>query len=242
MTRDAMDPAELAAGFVDLMGDEVLSIVLYGSAARGGYVQGSSDLNVLVLLRTVDEGVLRRCGRIAREWAEQGNPPPLVLADDEMRRSLDIFPIEYGEIREAHRLLHGSDPFAEIEIERDHLRLQCERELKTALIQLRESYLLVADDPTEVGDLFRSSLSTFLVHYRTILRLDGDPIPADEPALVRSIAARAGFPPEPVLAVLRARRADDPFRVAAGDPIAAGYLEAAARVVAYVDELDGADS
>jgi hypothetical protein len=242
MTNDGtMTPDQLAARLVDLLGDDVLSIVLYGSAAREQYVKGSSDLNVLVLLRAVDEVALRRCTRLAREWAQYGNPPPLLLADEEMRRSLDIFPIEYGEIREAHRVLHGSDPFSQIEIEQKYLRLQCERELKTALIQLRERYLLIADEPEEVGTLLLGSVTTFLVHYRTILRLEGDPIPADEADLVVAVASRAGFSPDPVLEALRARRANESLRVPAGDPTAVGYLEAAARAVAYVDALGATD-
>jgi predicted nucleotidyltransferase len=226
-----------AEQLAELYGGELLSVVLYGSAARDEFHAGASDLNVLVLLRAVDEPALRACAGLAAGWVEEGNAPPLILAEAELHRSLDIFPIEYSEIRDAHRVLHGSDPFERLEIDAEHLRLQCERELKIALIQLRERYLLAAGDASRVGELFRMSIASLVVHMRTILRLEGAEVPRDSEAAVQRVAERAGFSPEPLLRVLRARRAGEALVVEPGDPLAVGYLAAADALVGYVDGL-----
>jgi predicted nucleotidyltransferase len=235
------DRAEkLAEELAGVLAGDLVSILLYGSAARDDFHEESSDLNVLVLLRSVDEAHLRACSDLARAWVDEGNSPPMFLGEDELARSLDIFPIEYSEIRDAHRVLFGSDPFATLQIQREHLRLQCERELKIALIQLRERYLLAADDAGRIGELLRRSISTFLVHMRTLLRIEGVEVPPRSEAVVAGVARRVGFAPEPFLEVLQARRSNARFEAVAGDTLVVGYIAAAARIVAYADGLENA--
>ncbi|HEY4560933.1 MAG TPA: nucleotidyltransferase domain-containing protein, partial [Lysobacter sp.] len=218
--------------------DDLVSVVLYGSAARGQYRAGRSDLNLLVVLRQVDPPALRRTTDAARAWVAAGNAPPLLLGEGDLRRSVDVFPIEYADIREAHRVLYGTDPFAGVEIDAEHLRLQCEHELKAKQIALREHYLLRADDPAQLGELLLGSISTFLVLFRTVLRLAGEPVPGEPKALVEAIARLAGFDAAPLHAVLDARSgAAEELRPDADAPAAVGYLAAVERVVAWVDRL-----
>ncbi|HEX7240902.1 MAG TPA: nucleotidyltransferase domain-containing protein [Longimicrobiaceae bacterium] len=228
---------ELARRLKEIYGEALASVVLYGSAARGDFREGASDLNVLVLLADPSPAALRLGSGPARDWVARGNPPPLVLGVEEWRRSADVFPIELSDIRDAHRVLHGGDPFQGIEIDHAHLRLQCENELKGKHIQLRERYLLLADDPAELGGVLRKSLSTFLVLFRTVLRLAGDGAVRDPEETLRRTAARAGFDPAPLLEILRARQGGGDFRPAAEDPAVVGYLDAVARTVEFVDRL-----
>lgn len=237
MGQEIQRAEALTGDLVAAYGEEVISVVLYGSAARDQFHEGVSDVNLLVLLRSADPVLIRRGSALARRWVSEGNPPPLLLAEEELRRSLDIFPIEYSDIREAHRVLYGADPFAELVIDREHLRLQCERELKGKLIQLREHFLLAAEEPGELGQLLRRSISTFLVLFRTALRLVGDAVPPNADDVVRSIALRAGFDPDPLLQILRARKASATFEPAPVDPVVTGYLQAVAQTVEWVDGL-----
>lgn len=218
-------------------GDALVSVVLYGSAARGEYTEGVSDLNVLVLLRDTEPATLRRGSALARRWVAEGNALPLMLGVEEWHRSADVFPIELADIREAHHVLHGIDPFAGIEIDAAHLRLQCEHELKGKHIQLRERYLLSAGEPGELDALLRKSFSTFLVLFRTVLRLAGEEGVREPEEVVRRTAARAGFDPDPLLAVLRARSGAGELHPTADSPVVVGYLEAVARTVEFVDRL-----
>lgn len=222
---------------VEVYGEDLRSVVLYGSAARGQFREGVSDLNVLALLRSSDAATIRRGSAVARKWVQEGNPPPLLLAEDEMRRSVDVFPIEYADIRDAHVVLHGADAFADLEIRDEHLRLQCERELKGKQIQLRERYLLAAEEPAELGELLTRSISTFLVLFRTVLRLSGDAVPTDPEAVVGAVAARAGFAPEPLLEILRARAAGSALKPQPHAPVVTGYLDAVARTVELIDRM-----
>jgi hypothetical protein len=196
---------------------------------------------VLVLLKEATPERLRRGSPLAARWAAEGNSPPLILPREEWRRSADVFAIEYADMRDAHRVLTGEDPFAGIEVLPDDLRRQCERELKGKHIQLRERYLLLAEQPEELGRIFVRSLSTFLVLFRTVLRLAGEAVPRDPEEVVRRTAARAGFDAAPVLALVAARSAGGALPLDPADSVAVGYLNAVERVVDYVDRMmDGA--
>lgn len=216
---------------------DLVSAVLYGSAARGEYRPGMSDLNVLVLLREVTPVALRAAHEAARAWVAAGNPPPLILGAEEWRRSADVWAIEVTDIRDAHLTLVGEDPFEGVEVHTEFLRLQCERELKGKQIQLRERYLLFAGQPEELGELLLRSFSTFLVLFRTVLRLDGDAGERDAESVLRGVARTVGFDPAPMLEIHRARAEGHRLRPEADSPLVVGYLEAVSRVVEHVDRL-----
>src|SRR5687767_14535457 len=110
---------EYTRRLVGAYGDALVAVVLYGSAARGDYRAGVSDLNLLVILNSADAAVLRRGSALAQEWASAGNPPPLVLGEAEWRESADVFAIEYSDMRDAHVILHGASPFAGLDIQWD---------------------------------------------------------------------------------------------------------------------------
>ena len=236
-----MDRArDFARDLTTTYGDELVSVVLYGSAARGEYREGVSDLNLLVLLRDTAAATLRRGSALARSWGAAKNPPPLVMSEREFRGSADVFPMELADIRDAHVVLYGADPFAGVEIRPADLRLQLERELKSAYIRLRTRYLTDAGDAARFEPLLLKSLSTFLVMFRTVLRLSGEDGTRDPEAVVRATAQRVGFDPAPLLEIVRARAGGAKLDVRPDAPVVTGYLDAVAEVVRYVDRFEAA--
>ncbi|HUE97199.1 MAG TPA: nucleotidyltransferase domain-containing protein [Longimicrobiaceae bacterium] len=241
MTRndDGLDPRgaadDFASRLVEIFGDDLLTVVLYGSAARGDYRAGVSDINLLVLLRQLGLAELQRAASITRDWVARGNPPPLMLSEREWETSADAFPIEYTDIRGSHLVLHGPDPFAAVEIRRADLRLQLENELRSRKIQLRESYLAAGIAPDELGSLLCRSLPSFLTLFRAALRLSGTEAPADSRRLIEAVGSLAGFDPAPLLEVARCRNSEDGLSAPIDGPLAAGYLTAVERTVTWLD-------
>jgi predicted nucleotidyltransferase len=233
---------EFTRKLADAYGANLVSVVLYGSAARGDYREGVSDLNLLVVLREAGPAALARGTTLAREWAAEGNPPPLTMGEVEWRASVDVFPIEYSDMRDAHRVLHGRDPFEGVEVGWTDLRLQAEHELKQKQIRLREHYLLSADRPAELGPLLVQSLPTFLTLFRTGLRLLGREAPREPERVLAAISAEVGFDPAPVQEVLRARREGGKFEPAGDGPVVTGYLDAVARTTRWLDRLAPPDA
>ncbi|MCR4404507.1 MAG: hypothetical protein NUW06_04415 [Candidatus Acetothermia bacterium] len=174
----------LLEGFVrevrDLYGDDLLAVVLYGSAVGPEWISGVSDLNLLVVLREVGPPQLAKAGRWMRRW-QKSRLSPLFLDPEYIRSSLDSFPIEFLEMQEQHRLLWGEeDPLARLEVPRENLRLQCEQELKGKWLQLRRAYLEAAGDTRQLRRVLIGSLSPFAAVLSTLLRLKGFPIPPRE--------------------------------------------------------------
>ena len=240
MGKEMQRARDFARDLAAAYGSELVSVVLYGSAARGEFYEGMSDLNVLVLLRDTASATLRRGAALARAWADAKNPPPLVMGEAEFQGSGDVFPIELADIRDAHVLLHGADPFPGLVIRPEDVRLQLERDLKAGYIRLRTRYLTEAGDAARFQPVLLKSLSTFLVMFRTLLRLAGEDGVREPEAVVRATAERVGFDPAPLLAIVRARAGVEKFEARPDSPVVTGYLDAVAEVVKYVDRWQAA--
>lgn len=235
MTDERQKAEEYAAKLEQLLGDSLVSVVIYGSVARGEQRGGRTDTNLLVIASALGMDELRKVAGSAREWVAAGNPPPMMLSLEEWSGSADVFALEYSDIRDAHILLAGRDPFREMRIRRDHLRLQVEREFRSKKIQLREGYLATGDSPQEMGTLLVRSLSTFLTLFRALLRLGGKPVPRTTPELIAAAAAEVGFDAAAVLEIHRARLTGEPPTAGIQSPLPAAYLEVVERCVVWLD-------
>jgi len=218
------------------LGRNLVAAILYGSAARGTYVKGRSDLNVLVILRDASAEALRPAAAVLADWTKSGEPAPLVFSEAEWRASADVFPIEVEDMREAHRLLKGHDVFAGLTTTRADLRLELEREVRGKLLRLRTEYAAAAPSGKALGRLLLGSASTFLTLLRAALRLVGKVPPREPAALARAAAEAAGMDAAAfdwVVGRLEGRTmpALEPF-----DPAAARYVDAIERLARFVDE------
>ncbi len=169
---------ELVARATSALGGELESLILYGSAARNEFDSGHSDLNILLLAKKLDFDVLSRVAALLDWWRRQGHPQPLLFTLDEFRRSTDAFPIEIYDIRDRHRILHGSNPLPDLVIDNHYHRAQLEHELRAKLLRLRQKAVPVLKSPKELLRLMEDSVSTFLVLLRHAMLLKGLPPPA----------------------------------------------------------------
>ena len=176
-------------------GENLLSVVLYGSAVAGDSV-ATSDYNVLVVMNSLDaEALLSLTGLCAR-WDKAGNPAPLLFAGDALLRSADVYPVEFSDIIQTHKVLFGANPFGGMKIEAADLRLELEHELKSKLILLRSRFLLTKGAPKEVEKLMASSLSAFLTLFKAALRLYGGTPPAKKLEVLPLLAKHIKFDEE----------------------------------------------
>jgi len=226
----------LATGLEQALGQELVSLMLYGSAARGTAVAGHSDVNVLLVLRSASADVLHRAAPTLAAWRKAGHPAPLIQTAPEWEASADVFPIEIEDIREAHRLLAGRDVVSDLATGRAETRAELEREARGKLIRLRAEYAASAGDGKALGLLLARATGTFLVLFRAVLRLTGTAPPAAADALVREAARHAGFDAEPFVWALGAR-AGGKQALAPYDAVATAYLAAVERFVGYVNDL-----
>jgi hypothetical protein len=193
MAKNSMTLDELVKQLHAVHGAGLQAVVLYGSAASDEAIQGHSDQNVLVIVRAIDLGTLRSLGQTVRAWQEAGNPPPLTLTLDEWHRSADIFPMEYADILERHRVLDGTLPLEGIHIDLAHLRLQTEQEAMGKLLRLRRGVMMAGTDTGRQSELLRASFSALLVIFRAVLRLHGVRPSRDALAVIRELSSHTGI-------------------------------------------------
>jgi hypothetical protein len=129
-------------------------------------------LPTLVLVESLSVEDLNACAERVARWARSGIATPLMLTHGDFARSLDAFPIEYGEIIHHHQVVFGSDPFDGLAIRREDLRRACEVQVKSHLLHLREDYIEARGRLSEVDDLVRESAPGFATLLRNLARLD----------------------------------------------------------------------
>ena len=113
------------------LGKNLVAAVLYGSAARGTYVKGRSDLNVCsssCATRRPRRCVPRRAA--LADWTKAGEPAPLVFSEAEWRASADVFPIEVEDMAAgAPACSAGATSSTGLTTSRADLRRELEREV-----------------------------------------------------------------------------------------------------------------
>ena len=226
---------ELVSQLQKVYGAQLRTVVLYGSAAAGEHIPKRSDYNVLVIVDELTMQHMRAEAAVARAWAEAGNPPPLTLTLAEWQGSADIFPMEYADILERHRVLHGTPPFEGIAVDRDHLRLQLEHEAMGKLLKLRQGILASGGSEKAQIDLLAASLSTIMVIFRAVERLHGAVPPTDYDRLSHDVARRVGLDAEPFARVVRHVRGVAKIGTADVGGILKGYLDGMYQLVSYLD-------
>ncbi|MBU2573686.1 MAG: hypothetical protein KKH28_06385 [Elusimicrobia bacterium] len=195
-----LTPEILTDELTKICGDNLRSVLLYGSAAAGDNVRGS-DHNVLVVLNKLEAEDLMSLSDLSARWTKTGNPAPLLFTWERIRQSADVFPMELIDIKENHKILFGSDPLAGINILPENLHYELEHELKGKLIALRERFLITKGAPKQVRELLAASLSTFLVLFKAALRLQGEKPPAKKIEVLALLRGKIEFDSEVFLIV-----------------------------------------
>jgi hypothetical protein len=184
---------DLVARMKEFAAENLESVILYGSAARGDHQEGHSDLNVLCVLRSLSPRELTRVAPVVHWWCKnQNEPAPLFFSADELRSSADVFSIEFLDMQESRRVLFGSDIIAGIDVPMNLHRVQVEHDLRTLLLKLRQHFLLNGHKENELRAAQAKSSSSALALLRHTLIAFGEAPPSSAHDVFARIAALTG--------------------------------------------------
>lgn len=224
-TAARLDPVVAALGRI--FGARLVAVVAYG---RYPHHRELSHSLALVASLTMDD--LTALAAVAPHWHRAGVATPLVLPGPEFRRSLDAFPVEWGEIIDTHVTLVGDDPLAGIRIAPDDLRRAVEVQAASHLMHLRENYVELAARPSAIEALVRDSAPMFATLLYRMGALDG--APTDTPSeLSHWATAHAGLDARVVGDMLALASESAPAVDAA--KLFPAYLATVEALVAYID-------
>lgn len=220
----------LASTLHELAGEALLGLTAFGGKVAGDPFFAPGPTRSAAVLSAID---LRMLDRLASRGAALGKKnvsAPLIMTPEYIKASCDTFPLELIEIQQHSVLLIGQDFFSGAELERSSVRLQCERDLKSALLGLRQGLLVAAGRYARLGDTCLAVAEGVLRVCRGLVWLAGEsPAPPQAVALVRRAGEVAGVKLE-LLARL----------VAAGEDLGfSGFQQFYAEVEALAAYADG---
>ena len=220
------------------LGDHVVSVVLYGSAAAGDHHEGFSDLNVLCVLDQVTPRELEQSEPVFRWWRDKGNPSPLLLSELEVRTSTDCFAIEFHDIKNHHRILQGKDVISNLEVDDSFYRAQVEHDLRAKLLRLRQKASGALSDKDMLRRLMADSISTFCVLFRHALVLHGVAAEGRKREIIEQARETFGIDPLPFTKLLDLREERVKPREVEPGVLLDSYLKQIGIVIDAVDRLE----
>ncbi len=179
---------------VDLLGEELRSVILYGSAAGPHFLPGISDVNVLIVLREIMPDRLPQAADRLKRFRKERLEPLFV---DHLHIALlaESYPIELLEMKEQHRVLHGEDVLQGVNVLRERLPLQLMSELLGKSLRLRALYVDTGRDARRMEDVLSRATNSFRVLMRTLLRLSEQSLipPTEYLEIVTQVEERLGL-------------------------------------------------
>lgn len=152
--------------------EDLISIILYGSAASGEFVDRHSNINLLVILKNIGLDNLSKAAGLL-DQSRYKLFSPLFFSQDYIAASCDVFPIEFSDMKENYIVLCGKDILKDMYIDFKNLRFQCEHELKAKLISLRHSFLRLINKNNPLRETLLKSFTSVVHILRNVIRLKG---------------------------------------------------------------------
>jgi len=218
-------------------GDEILSINLYGSAVDESFNIKRSNINFVIVFKKIGINTLQKSLKLVKRGVKKKIIAPLFFTEEHIVTSCDTFPIEFLEIRDKHVCIYGEDVFATLSIDNKNLRLQCEQQVKSLLIKLRQSYLEIGLEKKGIEKLIVESFRTVLPVFRTVLRLKGETIPPEQKQLIMQVASLAGLSTSIFMMVLQDKAGDEKIGNCEAVKFLGNYLAEIQKLAQFVDSF-----
>ncbi len=184
---------EFVARLKSAAGDNLQSIILYGSAANDEFHDGHSNINLLCIFRDASFPRLATVSDSVDSWTRHRHAAPLLMTQDEIVHSADVFSIEFLDMKRRYKVLYGDDVLRNLQIPMHLHRAQLEYELREKLILLRQHILPALRDEKRLWELMLSSLSTFTTLFRHALIALGESGALSSRDAIRALHARITF-------------------------------------------------
>jgi len=220
-------------------GKNLVSVILYGSAATGDFVPKRSDYNILIALHKIAPKDLRNAHASIREWHKLGHQVPVYFTVSELQNAADVFPIEFHQMEAARKVLFGEDVLANLKISDVYLRHQIEYELRSKLILLRRQFIPASESVEGLKNLMAESLSSFAALFRAVLLLSGGDPPTKKHEIVALTAERLGIDGATFEKIfnIRERNVAETLDESSANRLFGDYMEQIERVIDAVDAI-----
>jgi predicted nucleotidyltransferase len=163
-------------------GQDLLSVVLYGSAAEGK-LRATSDVNLVLVLSSFEPSKvdsLRAPLRVAHAAIQLS---PMFLLRKEIPAAARYFASQFADSLRRRVILHGQDPFAAISIPREIQILELKQLLLNQILRLRASYVSRSLREEQLDLVIANAIGPLRSSAAALLELQGRPAPSSQNAL-----------------------------------------------------------
>ncbi len=143
------------------LGENLRSLVLYGSHARGD-AHAKSDINLLVIVNDLSPEKLRALAKAVPGWMKLRVTPPVVFSREQFLCSMDSFALEFTEMAAARTVLAGDDPFLSYSADWAAVRRELEQEARQKRIEVYRRWLAAGGNPKHYPTILRETFPGFL--------------------------------------------------------------------------------
>lgn len=169
------------------------SFHIVGSAVIPDYNENISDINSVVVLHNMNLQFIKFLAPLGEKYGKKKVAAPLVMTPEYIKSSLDVFPIEFLDFKLLHKTVYGNDLLKGLQITTPNLRLQCEREIKTKLIGLRQGYISSLGRKKLVAAMLVRSFTGSMALFRAIITLLSKEPPVPRAEVITMLGSATGI-------------------------------------------------
>ncbi|MEW5946255.1 MAG: hypothetical protein AB1742_08660 [bacterium] len=213
---------------------------LYGSVVGKDFVPGRSDVNVLLVFESVKFDLLRELRGAFRRHAGKLRANPVVIDEEYIRGSADVFPMEFLEWKQRSLVIYGEDALEGIEVAEENLRLEIEENLRGKKLRLTQSYFEAPRGRGKLQGLAEGALANFAAAFRGILRLKGMEAKGEFLDTLDALSGMCGSRLSNVRRLYQLKTEGLKLSAEEEEKLFRGYLGDIDEVIGYVDRLEAA--
>ncbi len=182
------------------------ALILFGSAARGDFIVGRSNINLLLVVKKMSADLMQRAGLLHKEWGKHQFIAPLLMTEEDLVRSRSFFPLEFLQMTQIHTLLAGQDPFNEQQIDTTQLAWQSEQELMANVLRLRQRFIEGEGRNEAIQALLMLSISAVLPSIRGLLYVLGQSSKENDTKTLEMLPGAVDFDSSILLEILSMKK------------------------------------
>jgi hypothetical protein len=217
--------------------EKIHSIHITGTAITDDFDIKRSDINSIFVLKEMDLKFLELLAPLGKKYGKHKVAAPLIMTPEYIKRSLDVFPIEFLNFKLIHLTVYGEDILKDIEINRMDLRHQCERELKVKLIWLRQGYISSVGDRKILTENFINSISGYIPLFRGLIVLLGKEPPIRQGEVIAALSEVTNVNTDVFAKVLKGKREKFKLSIEELNTMFEDYYTATEKLGRIVDEI-----
>ncbi|HEX6042945.1 MAG TPA: nucleotidyltransferase domain-containing protein [Pyrinomonadaceae bacterium] len=166
----------------EAFGNDLRSVVLYGSGAEGK-LRPTSDVNLILVLTSFSREQADQLREPLRLAQAAINLRVMFLLESELRPATEAFAVKFADIARRRRVLHGDDPFASVSVSRDAAVFRLKQTLLNLTLRMREAYVLRSLREEQLSDVIADVAGPLRSCASTLLELEGSPAASPKDAL-----------------------------------------------------------